>query len=273
MRRQTRPFLISIFFLVGACQASDTILTPPSRPRFTTGCDETRPQQMDPSEASGDPLPGCAVDTDDYVTSNIQIGTVSYADDPSLPEFYGQTLTFEDVIGNPSSYSVCPDYIENARFTRVIAGNIETFQSVGTSFHRGPLEPGDNGLERAVYDLPSQVVYSRSGGYYTFGGSVNVVCGRANFRWSYGATYGEVDVGGFQVYGYNGEVRPTSTSFESPTAGWAYYASWSNFSNGSSDGWGAALSTFMSSGGCTPHWDVWVDGKQVCKDGQRVDQT
>jgi hypothetical protein len=85
--------------------------------------------------------------------------------------------------------------------------------------------------------------------------------------------YGSADLGWWRVYGYNGDVRHSSTSDTSPDAGWAYYASWSNFSNGDGDGWGAALSTYMSSGGCTPHWDVIVDGRQVCKDGQRVDQT
>ena len=85
--------------------------------------------------------------------------------------------------------------------------------------------------------------------------------------------YGAEDIGYWRIYGYNGDVRLSSRSDTSPTDGWAYYASWSNISNGDGDGWADALDSYISSGDCTPHWDVYVDGKQVCKDGQRVDQT
>jgi hypothetical protein len=159
----------------------------------------------------------------------------------------------------------------NVPFRRIINGQTVTFQSAGLSDKIGPIEPLSDGFSRARYQLPETRIYSSDGKYYVDGGVVKVVCVTATFGYWWG-NFTRITLGAYRVYGYEEIVRISGTDDVGVTSGWAWYVSSSGFANGSSEGWSGALTTYFSSGGCTPHWDIWVDGKQICKDGQRVDQ-
>lgn len=270
-----------ILLLTLGCNASDQVApekphasrTVVNDPRFmTTGCWDSRPQTTD-APAAPDPINDCPVSTEDTPAEVTYLNAISESSGSYYPDFDGQNITFDDVAGSSYSSSVCPDVLMNVAFKKIIAGGIERFQTIGNAYKLGPLEPLSDGFERATYQLPDQYVYSHSGGYYAFGGTVSVVCVHGRFSFVRAIFAGYVDASAFIFYNYNGTIRAAGTSGTGFTSGWAYYDDASGFSNGSSDGWQAALNTYVSAGTCTLGWDIYIDDRPVCKDGHHVDQT
>ena len=271
MRNLSQLLFAAPLLVLGACQVADSTLAPPSKPRFLDGCEATGPQPADPeSSTSADPPPptGCEVSGTPVETDLTYLGAAHNYSGTFSPDFYGQPFGFDDVANSPGSYSVCPDVLTNVYFAMIIEGSIENFQSVGDSHIIGEVPILSDGFSRATYQLPFQNMYSRSGRHYLpGGGTVKVACINGRFAFIMGGMFNEVDVQSFRVYGYEGEIRISGTSQSGPTSGWSAYNSSSGYSNGSAEGWGAALNTFLSDGSCTPLWDVWIDGKAVCIDG------
>lgn len=272
MKSSLAVLLVPVFVLTG-CDAPDKVLSPPSRPGLQlSGCEETRPQGVAEPNSGGDPLPSdCPVDSQDAESENTRLGSFYSSGGSYYPEFNGQSFGFNDVAGSPGSYSSCPDVLENIRFVRIIDGSIERFQTIGTAFKVGPLEPMSDGFARAQYNLPSEFVYSSSGRHYAYSGTVSVVCVNSTFGFSAGGLAGYVGVIAYAAYNYNGVIRRAGVSGSPETSGWTYYNSSSGFANGNYDGWANALNMYIGSGTCSPYWDVWVDGKQVCRNGHPVD--
>lgn len=82
-----------------------------------------------------------------------------------------------------------------------------------------------------------------------------------------------VEVRAYAVSNYDGTVYRVSNPNQGPMGGWTYYNSGTGYANGNTDGWTDALNLYLATGQCSDHWDIWVDGRQMCKDGQRVEQT
>jgi len=267
--------LLAAVFVFTGCNASDNVLSPPARPGFQlSGCEETRPQGAAEPNGGGDPLPSdCTVDSQDAESENNQVGSFYGSGGSYYPEFNGQSFGFDDVAGSPSSYSSCPDVLENIQFRRIIDGGIEVFQTIGPAYKIGPLEPMSDGLSRARYNLPSEFVYSRSGRHYAYAGTASVVCVNSFFGFSAGGVAGYVGVISYIAYNYDGVITRAGISGSPETSGWTYYLSGSGFANGNNEGWANALNGYIASGACSPYWDVWVDGKQVCRNGQPFDQS
>jgi hypothetical protein len=275
--------LMLVVSLFHACSA-DRVLAPPKKARLLTGCEYTDRQVPVPLTSArltvisnpptprftGNPPPGCFGATMQETDIGYLGDAHSYSGTYS-PDFYGQSLTFDDIANSPDSYSTCPDVLTNVSFTMVMQGEIERFQSVGQSDWIGNIAPLSDGYSRAVYQLPFQNMYSRDGKYYLpGGGTIRVVCIQARIGFTVGGLFNEIDVSRFIIYSYTGEIRVAEFMDPAPTSGWAFYDGSTDFSNGSGDGYGQAIQTYLGSGGCTPYWDVWVDGKQVCKNGYKM---
>lgn len=53
--------------------------------------------------------------------------------------------------------------------------------------------------------------------------------------------------------------------------GWAWHNSGSGYSNGEGGDWQSVLQAYLTSGTCTPGWEIWMDGRMVCNSrGQAV---
>lgn len=164
-------------------------------------------------------------------------------------------------------------YSESKASTKLKPGVESFIQTVGLAHKIGPLEPLTDGFSRAQYNLPSDVVYSSSGNYYAYSGSVSVVCVNGNFSFTAGSVAGYVMASGYIAYSYDGLVRRAEVSGTPQTSGWTYYSSYTGFANGNYSGWVDALNLYIGSGTCSMYWDVWVDGRLVCKNGHPYDQT
>jgi len=73
-------------------------------------------------------------------------------------------------------------------------------------------------------------------------------------------------VGPMVSFNYTGTVmfEPASGTGGSDAGGWAYSNIEIEVENGVGDGWRDALDTFLSGGGCTKGWEIWVDDDQAC---------
>jgi hypothetical protein len=284
--------LLLLFLLAQGCSSADRVLAPPKSALFqcepmnrVTGATSPtadivlqggNPASEHVTGVTGIPSPrfsddggGCPVS--DSTTPGIDltyIGNAHNYPNGSYPvEFYGQPFTFDDVAGSWNSYSTCPDVLTNVRFTTTINGNIETFQSVGQAHWIGEVPILSDNFVRARYQLPFDNVYSQDGRYYISGGTVKVVCIHADWAFNIGAVFGEMDVGAYRVYGFEGSWHQSIISSWNPTSGWTVYNSSSGYSNGSANGWAQALSNYLNGQGCSPYWDIWVDGRKVCENG------
>lgn len=272
MRKLLHVFLVCSGVIFGACQAVDSAgpRAPAVRMGSLTGCEETRPDP-DSESSVGDPPPsqGCQVEGTPLESELSYLGAVHNDGGSYYPEFYGQTFTFDDVANSSGAYSSCPDVLQNVWFLMVINGQIEKFQTVGYAHKIGEVPMLSDNFARASYQLPFDNVYSRSGRYFITDGKVKAACIHGRFQFIVGGIFGGIDASDYRIYGYEGIINVSSNPQSGGTAGWSFQNSSSGYSNGNGDGWGDALYTYLETGNCTPHWDVYVDGVAVCKDGIR----
>ena len=217
---------------------------------------------------------GCVVPSAD---AEYEFTTISqpFSSSVQMAETWGgQNLSFDQITESTNAESACFDGISNFKFQRIINGQIETFQVVGTAWKVRDLEPNALGISRALYNLPSDFFYSQSGRYMAWSGTVEATCVQAEMNINLGLVMVHVDVTAYRTRNYNGHIyNVDESSAGGNVAGWGYYDSSTNYSNGNVGGWQDALNTYLNSGTCTDRWDIFVDGQQVCKDGQLVNQT
>jgi hypothetical protein len=113
---------------------------------------------------------------------------------------------------------------------------------------------------------------SRSGNYVAFGGSVDAACIQADFNFAYGVGL-HVNVRVYGIYSYNGRIYNDANHDQGFGGGWTFYDRDTGYANGNSDGWTDALNSYLATGGCSANWDIWIDYKVVCRDGEHVDQS
>jgi hypothetical protein len=211
---------------------------------------------------------GCPISESDSQPIDLTyLGNVNAANGSYPVEFDGQPFGFDDVAGSWNSYSTCPDILTNVRFATVINGNVEIFQSVGQAHWISEVPMLSDNFARGRYQLPYDVMYSQSGLYSVTGGMIKVACIHAEWAFVFGANFGEVNVSAYKIYGYEGAWRRASGASWNPTSGWTVYATATGEGNGSSNGWGQALSNYLNNSSCSPNWDIYVDGVKVCENG------
>jgi len=159
----------------------------------------------------------------------------------------------------------------NLYFRRIMPdGTLQKFQSVGIAVKISDLDPILD-QPQARYQLPEQWIYSEDGNYKTFGGTVDVVCVHAHYQLDAWYVFWRVEVVALIVRNHQGAIYRSARPGTSSTAGWAWYAN--GCESGNSNGWAAAMSYYLTTGNCSMYWDIWVDGEQKCKNGQRVNQS
>lgn len=175
----------------------------------------------------------------------------------SFPEWRGEDPTYQSLDG---AVYACPAIstgvvmLDTTTDTYIIAGVLVKVYDLP----KGPKYP------RARYRVPDTEHYNWARNRYIFGGYLDVDC----IGWY--VTLGPVRlwVGYLEPFGYSG-TSGVSNKAPATAGGWAYKDS--NTTNGNSTdpeaSWQQALDSYLTSGTCTPGWDIWVDGTQVCAAG------
>ncbi len=279
------PTFASVAVWILACSAPDRLSGPavPKHPSRIddTGCYVSGPTMetdtFGPNDCPSDPFVG--------TTATVQRNLASVMTDPS-PDPRTDNVWRGENVDTPAEEAQCPPVL----YTSVrINWDGVWYTFPGFLYYQGPAPaspffpsaphgyysqaPDDN---RAVVsdDLRSQIAG------YGAKPQVVIACG-GDYRFN---LFGErVWIGVIAGTGMWGHIAPYA-SYNRPTSydpeGWSYgeytYSATGTriavrVENGVGDGWRGALDEFLSGGGCTPGWEVWVDGEQRCRvDGTAV---
>lgn len=275
-----------------ACAVSDSPtdpLKPKMNPRFTEdwnaemsvnvggfedGDSLSVGDSLSTNSIEGDPY-ACPVYGEDYeIEGTMVFPAAPPAGQQSVPVWEGQNFAFADVADAEGAFSRCYDIIDNFKFSKIIDGNIEVFH-VPVAAHKIQ-ELGEMGsFAAARYQMPLMFIVSQSGRAQTFGGTVDLLCVEANYQLRLPTSGLYVSVVAYRSFRSNTSISRLSDpngGGGKPT-GWLYYEPGRGIASANSGGWEGALDEFLAFGTCTQEWDVWVDGNQVCKDGERVSMT
>lgn len=185
-------------------------------------------------------------------------------DSPPAWTWQGETVAFDAVAA--SAAELCPDMIERRLpFQKDINGERVTFFTTGGAIKIRDVGWARDGSPVALYDLQDEYHKSRRGNYEAWGGTLMVNCKRVTLLTIAGIRF---QMRLFATFDYQGDI--IRSSIEGSGGGWSYANMETGYRNGISDGWQAALDLYLSSGSCTPSWDIWIDGVQKCRNGQPV---
>lgn len=278
--------LVTVAMGLVGCSAPDSISSPvaPTRPRMSDPigtCNAYGPMTEEtsfgPNDCPNDPFVGTTA------VFPWNMATVMTGSSPAPRSDYvwrGENLS------TPEDESQCPEVL----YTSVRLnwdGTWYTFP--GPLFLQGPAQASRYypGLPHGYYtqgpddsrpvvsdDLRSQISAFQ-------GKPQAVIACNGDYRFS---VFSErVWVGVVSTVGMWGHITPYA-SYNRPTSfdpgGWSYGEYTYDASgtiltvrveNGAGDGWRSALDAYLSGGGCTIGWEIWVDGKQRCRsDGTAV---
>lgn len=176
---------------------------------------------------------------------------------PGLPTWSGESF---GSLGT-DQMRFCPVAVSRPHFTLNIPGHgIVHFRIPGvvTITYENPV------IKEATYALPAGNHWDSTGRYRIVGGTITGAC----FVWEFNLPFRRV-VGGWMSWypNYTGllfyhdqGINPTGGS----AGGWAYKDADVYIENGAGDGWEDALHTYVSGGGCTSGWEIWVNSTQRC---------
>jgi hypothetical protein len=123
------------------------------------------------------------------------------------------------------------------------------------------------GIPMGTYAFPPNMeIWSSepSGKYAARGGFLRAVCFDIALRTDMGVRL----LGGYHLwYDYNGSIfgTPGSSSGGSTGRGWSWHSTGTGYRNAGGQGsWEAALDSYLSGGGCSYGWEIWIDGVQKC---------
>jgi hypothetical protein len=179
------------------------------------------------------------------------------------PLYAGESLSF------PSSGTFvgeCPPAWPRLRFREYVpsTGEEATFVIPGPISKIGNLGYTTFGFAMARYRIPEMIYNSNDGRYSIYGGTIGVTCWISIRRVTGNVLNIEIAVGRTWGYDSPGGVRFNRT----PLAGGGSEGGWGwdddNGQNGDGGSWQAAVDTYLGGGGCTPGWEIWVDGDQKC---------
>jgi hypothetical protein len=111
------------------------------------------------------------------------------------------------------------------------------------------------------------------GDYRSLGGTVDAACIQAEFSFFVGPYGYHVEVGAYKTYNHTGQIYRVANPNQGATGGWTYYDRDTGYASGNNGGWTDALNYYLATGGCSVNWDIWIDQKVVCRDGEHVDQS
>ena len=183
--------------------------------------------------------------------------------DGTEPLWDGESFALSE---NGNFQSVCPPYFPYVNFSEYVPSTAEDarFHVTGPITKIGDLGYTVYGRPMARYRLPEMVFNSTDGRYSIYGGTIGITC-LVELRRVLGNFY-QVELQIWRAWGYDspGGVRYN----RSPLAGGGDGGGWGwsddGSSNGSGDGWSTALQTYLSGGGCTAGFEIWVDDDQKC---------
>ena len=180
--------------------------------------------------------------------------------DPSLPLWQGESVV------SGGTY-VCPTWWPNPDFKVIIPQHNYTlvhFSIPGQAHASFPVTPPPNhpGIPSAAYAMPLGRYRDVTNNYVAEGGYIYAAC---YTKWVTLLNVTAI-VGPMVSFNYTGTVmfEPASGTGGSDAGGWAYSNIEIEVENGVGDGWRDALDTFLSGGGCTKGWEIWVDDDQAC---------
>jgi hypothetical protein len=269
-----------------ACSGSDSPTAPRGlKPLRTEQCNGeaivdsatmfTFPSDSGLSTNSVDDPFNCVVITQDAEIEGTMVVEAAPSDQVSAGVWDGQSFSYADVADAEGVIGRCYDIIDNFKFSKIIEGETEIFYVPVVAHKTGDLPESVVGIDRARYQLPDMWIPSRSGKWQSFGGTVDMTCLEAKYQVRL-PTFGVyINVRAYLASNANTRISriPYSGGGGGKPTGWLYYEPGRGIANGNAGGWEGALDDFLSFGTCTDEWDVWVDGKQVCKDGEVVSQT
>lgn len=197
----------------------------------------------------------------DYSGSDEQSHMAEYvgAGNPNYPAWNGE-------IEVQGGMYVCPSWWDLPSFRVRIIQNGESvyFKAVGRAYLDPSIFiPPEGNIPRAAYTTPSGQIRDQTGRYVAQGGHIYARC----FVKQVWGARGNVlaYVGPIVSFNFTGTIMHNPNG--GPTGGgrgWAYKDDQVYVENGVGPGWREALDRFLSGGGCTQGYEIWVDGTLKC---------